>query len=92
MYSVVKVTVLQITDHCPFYRPGDTFLIKQQCLDPASATPRQFCVHSLKDIYDTYMQVRRGPVGGKATKGCSDQGKALFEVERLADEDGKGWN
>ena len=78
MVSVVKVTVAQITDQCPFYREGDTFLIRQQCFDPALATPRQFCMHSLKDIYDTYMQVRRGPIGGKERKGCRDKGKALF--------------
>ena len=92
MHSVVKVTVVQITDHCPFYKEGDTFTIRQQCFDPAAATPPQFCLHSLKDIYDTYMLVRRGPVGGKARKGCMDQGRALFEIERLADEEGKGWN
>ena len=92
MYSVVKVTVVKITDHCPFYKQGDTFYIRQQCFDPTVATPRQFCIHSLKDIYDTYMQVRKGPVGGKARRGCIDADKALFEMERLADEEGKGWN
>ena len=92
MFSVVKITVTQITDHCPFYKPGDTFFIKQQCFDPALATPRQFCIHTLHDLYPVYMQVRKGPVGGKATQGCLDEGKAQFEIERLADEEGKGWN
>ena len=92
MYSVVKVTVICITDHCPFYKPGDTFLIKQQCLDPAFASPRQFCIHSLVDIYETYRQVRKGEVGNKKTKGCADKEKAMFELERLSDEEGPGWN
>lgn len=92
MHSVVKVTVAQITDHCPFYKVGDTFLIRQQCFDPAAATPKQFCMHSLNDIYATYMQVRGGAIGGKATIGCMDKGKVLFEIERIADEDGPGWH
>lgn len=92
MYSVVKVTVVSIATHCPFYKPGDTFLIKQQCLDPALATPAQFCVHSIVDIYETYKKVRYGPVGGTARKGCSDKEIAMFELERLPDEEGEGWN
>ncbi len=92
MYSVVKVTVSSITDHCPFYTVGDTFHIKQQCLDPALATPTQFCFHSLTDIYPAYCEVRAGPVGNSTSVGCMDQGKATFELERLADEEGTGWH
>jgi uncharacterized repeat protein (TIGR04076 family) len=92
MYSVVRVTVKSITDHCPFYKVGDTFFIKQQCLDPALATPKQFCMHSLTDIYTTYREVRKGPVGNRKSKGCMDHEKALFELERLPDEEGRGWN
>ena len=92
MHSVVKVTVVSIATHCPFYKPGDTWLIKQQCFDPKSATPKQFCFHSFTDIYQTYMEVRRGPVGGKKRKGCCDKEIAMFEMERLPDEEGPGWN
>ena len=92
MYNVVKVTVTGIATHCPFYKVGDTFLIKQQCLDPALATPKQLCFHSLTDIYETWREVRRGPVGNKKTKGCMDDEIAMFELERLPDEEGPGWN
>jgi uncharacterized repeat protein (TIGR04076 family) len=92
MYSVVKVTVTETREYCPFYKPGDTFYIRQQCFDPETATPAQFCMHSLNDIYQTYMDVRKGPVGGKAVLGCMDKGIAQFEVERVPDEEGDGWN
>ena len=92
MYSVVKVTVKETREYCPFYKPGDTFYIRQQCFDPGTATPAQFCMHSLNDIYETYMGVRGGPVGGKAALGCMDKGIAQFEVERVHDEEGAGWN
>lgn len=92
MYTVVKVSVLSITDHCPFYKVGDTFVIQQQCFDPARATPQQFCFHALTDIYPTYRAVRRGPVGNHQTVGCMDGGKVMFQLERLPDEEGVGWN
>ena len=92
MYSVVRVTVTETREYCPFYTPGDTFTIRQQCFDPVAATPNQFCMHSLNDIYETYMEVRRGPVGNRKALGCVDKGIARFEVERLPDEDGPGWN
>lgn len=92
MYSVVKVTVLSIATHCPFYKAGDTWVIKQQCFDPSLGTPRQYCIHSFIDMYATYKQVRYGPVGGKARAGCCDKGIAQFELERLPDEEGPGWN
>ena len=92
MYSVVRVTVTGTRKYCPFYRPGDTFFIRQQCFDPASATPKQLCMHSLNDIYETYTEVRRAPVGSKMIVGCCDNGIAQFEIERLPDEEGPGWN
>ncbi|MBI3946729.1 MAG: hypothetical protein HY321_12470 [Armatimonadetes bacterium] len=91
-YSVVRIKVSELRGHCPFYKQGDTFLIKQQCLDPSQATPDQFCFHSLKDLYDAYMEVRRGPIGGMRTIGCMDHAKARFQLERMADEEGPGWN
>jgi hypothetical protein len=92
MHSVVRVTVIETREYCPFYRPGDTFLIQQQCFDPVKATPKQFCIHSLNDIYGVYMAVRRSPVGSKHVVGCCDDGIAQFEIERLPDEKGPGWN
>ena len=92
MHSVVTVTVTETREYCPFYKEGDAFFIRQQCFDPATATPDQFCMHSLNDIYETYMEVRRGPVGNKAVVGCMDKGIAQFEVERMPDEEGPGWN
>lgn len=92
MYSVVRVTVKETREYCPFYKKGDKFFIRQQCFDPATAAPKQFCMHSLNDIYETYMKVRRSPVGSKQTVGCMDKGIAQFELERLADEEGPGWN
>jgi hypothetical protein len=49
-------------------------------------------MHSLTDIYPTYCEVRKGPVGNRKSKGCMDHDKALFELERLPDEEGRGWN
>ncbi len=92
MHSVVRVTVVETREYCPFYKPGDTFLVRQQCFDPAAATPRQFCMHSLNDIYETYMLVRVAPVGSKQVVGCCDDEIARFEIERLPDEEGPGWN
>ena len=91
-YSVVRVTVKETREYCPFYKPGDIFYIRQQCFDPVTASPKQFCMHSLTDIYNTYMEVRRGPIGNIKIIGCMDKGIAQFEIERLADEEGPGWN
>ena len=92
MHSVVRVTVKETREYCPFYKQGDTFFVRQQCFDPATATPKQFCMHSLNAIYETYRAVRRGPVGNTKVVGCVDKGIAQFEVERLPDEEGPGWN
>ena len=92
MYSVVRITVKEIREHCPFYKSGDTFFIRQQCFDPTTAMPKQFCMHSLNDIYETYMQVRKGSVGNEKIVGCMDKGIAQFQIQRLPDEEGPGWN
>ena len=92
MHSVVRITVKDTREYCPFYKPGDTFFIRQQCFEPATATPKQFCMHSLNDVYETYMEVRNGVVGNRKTVGCMDEGIAQFEIERFPDEEGAGWN
>lgn len=91
-YEVVRITVKETREYCPFYELGDTFFIRQQCFEPATAAPKQFCIHSLNDIYETYMKVRKGPVGNKKIAGCFDKGIVQFEIERLPDEEGPGWN
>ena len=90
-YSVVRVTVISIEDHCPFYKVGDSFVIKQQCFDPKFADPEQFCMQSLNDIYNTYSKVRNSPIGSKLKARCIDEGKVTFDIERINDEQGKGW-
>ena len=92
MYSVVRITVKETREYCPFYKEGDTFFVRQQCFDPTTATPKQFCMHSFSDIYGTCMKVRKNPVQNKKTVGCMDKGIVQFEIERLPDEEGSGWN
>ena len=91
-YSVVEITVLSVKTHCPFYKEGDSFIIKQQCFDPSLASPKMFCIHSLYDLYPTYRRVRSGEIGNIATVGCMDNEIVTFELKRLPDEEGEGWN
>lgn len=91
-YSVVKITITGLKKYCPFYKEGDTFIIKQQCFDPLNGTPKQYCMHSLHSIYPVYMQLRKEKPGTKKTCWCPDDNIVTFELERLEDEEGKGWN
>ncbi len=91
-YSVVKVKVKKLKKYCPFYKEGDTFIIKQQCFDPQNGTPEQYCMHSLYVIYPVYMQLRKEKEGARRICYCPDDDIAEFELERLPDEEGKGWN
>ena len=90
-YSVVKITVVGLREECPFYKLGDTIVLRQQCFSPAHATPKQFCTHTLHDLYPIYMELRKAPVGTKKKGGCMDNGIVEFELERLPDEEGPGW-
>ena len=92
MYSVVRIKVTDTREYCPFYKVGDTFYFRQQCFDPTTATPSQFCIHSLRDIYDAYTKVRESPVQSRRAVGCMDNGIVQFEIVRLPDEEGSGWN
>ena len=80
MYSVVRITVKETRGYCPFYKSGDMFFVRQQCFEPTTATPNQFCMHSLNDIYGTYMKVRKGPLQNKKIVGCMDKGIVQFEI------------
>jgi len=90
-YSVVKISVVGLKKECPFYKFGDTMIIRQQCFSPHHATPSEFCMHSLYDLYPIYMELRKAPPGTKQRKSCPDEGIIEFELERLPDEDGTGW-
>ena len=88
MYPVVRITMKETRAYCPFYKLGDIFFIRQQCFDPTTAMPKQFCMHSLNDIYETYRKVRKGPVGNKKIEGCHDKGIVQFDIQRLLSEEG----
>lgn len=91
-YSVVKITVKETKKYCPFYKVGDWFIIKQQCFDTKNGTPQQYCMHSLHSIYPVYMELRKQPSGTKRVCYCPDDNIVKFEIERLDDEEGTGWN
>ena len=78
----VVVTVLGVKGHCPHYRPGDRILFKNQEFDPSCSTVDVFCVHSINDVYDEMMRLRReGVVGATATVPCADKGICTFQIE-----------
>lgn len=91
-YSVVKVTVKKLKKSCPFYKEGDSFILKQQCFDLKNGTPEQYCMHSLYSIYPIYMELRKEKTGAKKICWCPDDNIVEFELERLEDEQGRGWN
>jgi len=87
MHSVVRFTVSRADPKCPVFKAGDTFYVRQHVLDTEVSAIRNFCYHSLSDLYEVYRTVRRGPIGNKKTMDCRDKAMVQFEVERLADED-----
>ncbi|MCM8764451.1 MAG: TIGR04076 family protein [Candidatus Omnitrophica bacterium] len=91
-YSVVKVTVKNLKKYCPFYKKGDFFIIKQQCFDSENGTVKQYCMHSLHSIYPVYMDLRKQSSGTKKICHCPDDDIVEFELQRLEDEEGRGWN
>ena len=91
-YSIVKVTITGLKKYCPFYNIGDSFIIKQQCFAPDNGTPQQYCMHSLQSIYPVYMELRKQKPGTKKVSFCPDDNIVTFELERLEDEEGRGWN
>jgi hypothetical protein len=63
------------------------FFVRQHVLDTEVSTIRNFCYHTLFDLYEKYKKVRQGPVGGKETHKCRDKGMVELVVERLPDEE-----
>ena len=85
-HSVVRFTVRRASPRCPSFRAGDVFYVRQHMLDTDVSAIRNFCYHTLTDLYAVYGRVRKGPVGGKEAMDCRDQAMVGFEIERLADE------
>ena len=85
-HSVVRFTVRQAADPCPVFHPGDVFYVRQHVLDTEVSITRNFCYHTLFDLYEVFKRVRQGSVGGKETFKCRDKEMVVFEVERLPDE------
>jgi len=85
-HSVVRFTVKRASPRCPAFRAGDVFYVRQHMLDTDVSAVRNFCYHTLTDLYAVYGRVRKGPVGGRETMDCRDKAMVGFEVERLADE------
>jgi uncharacterized repeat protein (TIGR04076 family) len=85
-HSVVRFTVLRASPKCPSFRKGDVFYVRQHMLDTDVSGVRNFCYHTLSDLYAVYGRVRKGPIGGKELMDCRDKAMVQFEVERLADE------
>ena len=84
----VEVTVLSVRDgNCPHYKPGDTLVFKNQVFDPAWSSVDVFCVHSINDVYDEVMRLRReATVGATAQVECKDNGIVKFEVKLIVNE------
>ena len=89
-HSVVRFTVLRAAPRCPVFHPGDVFYVRQHVLDTEISVAKNFCYHTLFDLYKVYKRIRQGPVGGKETFACRDEQMVAFEVERLPDENPKG--
>jgi uncharacterized repeat protein (TIGR04076 family) len=85
-HSVVRFTVRRASPKCPSFRAGDVFFVRQHMLDTDVSAIRNFCYHTLTDLYAVYTRVRKGPVGGREIMDCRDKAMVQFEVERLADE------
>ena len=86
-HSVVRFTVIRAAEACPVFKAGDVFVVRQHVLDTEVSTIRNFCFHSLSDLYSVYKRVRSKAIGSKETMDCRDKAMVQFEAERLADED-----
>jgi hypothetical protein len=85
-HSVIRFTVRAANPRCPSFRAGDVFYVRQHMLDTDVSAIRNFCYHTLSDLYAVYGRVRKGPVGGKEIMDCRDKAMVQFEVDRLPDE------
>jgi len=81
----VQVRVVAVNGECPHYRVGDTIVFRNQAFDPRWSSVEVFCVHSINDIYDEMMRLRReGRVGQTARVSCMDNGIVTFELTLTA--------
>jgi uncharacterized repeat protein (TIGR04076 family) len=94
----IQITVVDIKGHCPVYRKGDTFYLKDgYVLDPKQSG--RVCMHSLASIMPYYVAIGRGvepyelglaQVGGKPARvQCLDPceytggGTVVFEMTKV---------
>ena len=84
----VDVTVADVSGgECPHYKVGDKLVFKNQAFDPKWSTVDVFCVHSINDIYDEMMRLRReAKVGSTARVPCMDKGICTFEIKLAVSE------
>jgi len=84
----VEVTVVDISGgECPHYKVGDKIVFKNQVFDPAWSSVDVFCVHSINDVYDEMMRLRReGKVGQTSRVSCMDHGIVTFEIKLAVSE------
>jgi len=96
--SDLKVTVVEIRGHCPVYRVGDGFFIREGYQLEVSAGQR-VCMHALASVMPYYVALSRGatpadlgltgPREGCAYVQCLDPefltggGTVVFEIERV---------
>ncbi len=98
MKSDLRVTVVEIRGHCPVYRVGDRFFIREGYqLDVP--TGQRVCMHALASVMPYYAALARGvppvelglggPREGCAYVQCLDPefltggGTVVFEIERM---------
>ena len=78
----VEVTVVDVNGPCPHYKVGDKLVFKNQVFDPGWSTVDVFCVHSINDIYDEMMRLRREREVGKSVRvPCMDNSIVTFEIK-----------
>jgi len=83
----VEVTVVEVKGECPHYRVGDKMVFKNQAFDPQWSTVKVFCVHSINDVYDEMMRLRKeGKLGASARVPCMDKGIVTFEIKLTVSE------
>jgi len=83
----VEVTVVDVNGDCPHYKVGDTLVFKNQVFDPRWSTVDVFCVHSINDIYDEMMRLRRErEVGNSVRVSCMDNSIVTFEIKLTVSE------
>jgi hypothetical protein len=86
-HSVVRLTVQRAAKKCPVFRAGDVFYVRQHVLDTEVSSVRNFCYHTLSDLYPVYCRVRKGKMGGSEIFQCRDKKMVKFLVERLPGEE-----